>query len=819
MKASNVRLGGFYRARVDGRYTTVRVDMIETTLEGKTVWHITDMRNNVVHTFHSAAKFKEDLTPKHQPPQSDASKIATQQYNEELEQWEVGADLDPIDVPGVEMTLGTVDALTPSSDLVTAASPVTEELDKLSGRLAARIATTLAVPSNIPADAKLTAQQRAILEMAQRIQQVMAGAGVDSDIRQVDGQWVLVIGAGAGTGKTYTLKQLEMVLRGNIQYTAFNTALVAESRVKFVKAKCNTTHSLAFGEVGKLYSHRLNSNRVKSWQIAQMIGLGDYTIQGEPYPVDSYEWCEAVLAAGYDDELNLPPDDFKPCPVRTLKAQWLAGRLVDAVKRFCQSADREISGKHIWDLSGLDTQGSHKNTDAVRAYLEPFLKKMWADLADINGTLPFTHDCYVKIWQLGEGDKRPIIAADVILLDEGQDTAPVMLDIIAQQKHALVIIVGDDNQAIYEWRGAVNALAYFKGAPRLLLSQSFRFGQSVADVANSILATLEEPTDLVMEGFSEIPTRVCEVAQPKCFLYRTNAGAIGRLMKEFEAGRKGHLIGGTKEVINFCKAALDLQTKRSTNHPELGCFANWAEVQEYVKEPEGKDLKVMVKMIDTFGAQKIINALQNMPKEEDADVIMGTAHRSKGREWPSVQLGEDFPTKNRMSDAERRLLYVAATRAQEELDVSKCPTFIGGIDEEGKRVAGLKINFTIDSMPSVEDLTAYRARKAGPKTAPHGLTSGPNAAPAVPTSTAPIPPQNATQRPANGNGGPALATQSAPEFIWRGINGKWMLCGPKGYDNQLVIVTKRNGTTSKERLGACVGELSPGSDKYLYEKR
>ena len=67
-------------------------------------------------------------------------------------------------------------------------------------------------------------------------------------------------------------------------------------------------------------------------------------------------------------------------------------------------------------------------------------------------------------------------------------------------------------------------------ADGIVTHNSFRFGQTVADVANAVLGTLDEPTDLVMSGLPSIPTRVCHVAEPRCFLFRTNAGAIGRLM-------------------------------------------------------------------------------------------------------------------------------------------------------------------------------------------------------------------------------------------------------------------------------------------------
>ena len=78
----------------------------------------------------------------------------------------------------------------------------------------------------------------------------------------------------------------------------------------------------------------------------------------------------------------------------------------------------------------------------------------------------------------------------------------------------------------------------------------------VADVANAVLATLEEPTDLVMRGMPTIPSRVDEVAEPRCYLYRTNAGAVGRVMTSIKAGKKPYLIGGGDDVVRWCQAAL-----------------------------------------------------------------------------------------------------------------------------------------------------------------------------------------------------------------------------------------------------------------------
>ncbi len=626
------------------------------------------------------------------------------------------------------------------------------------------------------------------------------------------GRRVVVVCAGAGTGKTSTDRMLEQVLKGRGQYTAFNKSLVEESRPKFLKASVATTHSLAFRAVGRDYQHRLGGERVKSWAVAQALGIKDFVVTlrgaGEPLVPGSDAYIAAEAAAGYGPD-NPAPADFAPTADRTktLHAPFLAGQVLAAIRRFCQSADREISCNHLRTIAGIDLpyvddEGTERmgreNNDRVREYLGPYLTRAWDDLIRTDGTLPFTHDCYVKIWQLGEGEQRPVIAADYILLDEAQDTAPVFLDVIAQQAHALLVLVGDDNQQIYEWRGAVNAMTSFPGAPRLLLSQSYRFGQAIADAANAVLDTLEQPTDLVLKGRPGLPSRVAEVAEPKCYLYRTNAGAVARIMRAVEEGKRGHLIGGGDETVKWCQAAMDLQSKRGTQHPELACFADWKEVQEYSKTDEGQDLKLMVKLVDTFGAEAIRDALRDMPKEAEADLICSTAHKSKGREWDTVRLGPDFPTANRMTDSDRRLLYVALTRARHTLDVSECPPFCGaedGLGEQRRWIPGIEITFT-QPMPTEEDQVAWIAAKNAPKTL---------AAP-LPASVAQSPTQPAPNAAA-GIVAPANGSGAGGEFSWANLGNGWCVRGPKVEVGARVKVVRRDGTSSVVTVRAVVKQI------------
>ncbi len=516
MRKAEIKIGGLYTARVNGKHTTVRVDDIRDRggVSG-THYSVTNLTTGRTTVFHSAAKFRIEVRNETNINQWAVADANHQDNSEPVLDLE-GSGLDPKLVETESQmrddALGQLltEALSPENvdptrpDLM----PPKEEgercsdptIGKTTSTFAAKIAAAQSTKvSRIPdtvAGYTPTDEQRAILEKV-------------LEILNSDESKVLVVNAGAGSGKTSTLRMLEEVLHGQIQYTAYNRPLVDESRTKFKKAKCSTGHGLAFQPVGKDYQHRLNGQRVTSWRVAQMLGIEDYSVAGEPYPKDSPEWTEAANAAGYNDTDKLPPDDFRPTPIKRLKAGFLAGQVSQALKRFSQTADREISAKHFSYIDGIDQidevgRRGRVNNDRVVEYLFPFALKFWDDVCDKAGVLPFQHDYYVKMWQL---QTNCVIPADHILLDEHQDTAPVFADIIRRQS-ATVVLVGDECQRIYDWRGAMNAADLFPDAPVLFLSQSFRFGQTIADVANSVLAGLDKPTKLSMQGLSSIPSRV-----------------------------------------------------------------------------------------------------------------------------------------------------------------------------------------------------------------------------------------------------------------------------------------------------------------------
>jgi len=803
MKKAEIRKGGLYSAKVNNTLTTVQVKDIRE-VEGGTRYDVVNLNTDRWTVFKSAAKFRgpandpnycDNCATKFAQPAESAPALcgacerAKQMSEEQAASREDEKRADPTK-PTKARNIGA----TTVKRRATKPAPVeiaddTVQPDFIVNR--ANNAPMVSIASELRASNQGRTPGDVVAGMVPNDEQeVILDAASQSGLK------VLVIGAGAGTGKTATLKMLEQILKGRGQYTAFNTALVTESKSKFVKASCNTTHSLAFQAIGRRFAHRLNGERVRSEQVASMLGIqkmdillsGMGTAQVCECAPDERASCERCKGAGA----------IKTDKIRTLSAGFLAGQLLVAVRRFCQSDERQISGKFVAYINGIDFptedgKRTYANNDRVKAYLEPFLATAWEDLSAVDGVLPFNHDVYVKVWQLGQGVEKPVISANYILLDEAQDTAPVFLDVLKQQKHALLVLVGDDNQQIYEWRGAVNAMGAFQNAPRCLLSQSYRFGQAIADVANSILDTLEEPTDLVMRGNPEVLSRVAPVDNPNCYLYRTNASAISQLMAELEMGRKPHLVGKVDDIVSWCQAAMDLQQGRKTRHADLCCFDSWSEVEEYSATDEGSEMRLMVRLVKKFGAQSIRDALKNMVPENEADVVLSTAHRSKGREWDTVKLGGDFPTADRMNDSDRRLLYVAVTRAKVTLDTSSCPPIAGGNefpgDESSEWIPGLRINYT-QQMPTKEEQAAWlklRDAQLALKEAEKQAV----------VKAAPV----STQRPKDGYG-------------WTKFGDQWCVRGPiNGAPGDEILIRKRDNSTQAATIKSILRKFD---DAWIY---
>lgn len=378
----------------------------------------------------------------------------------------------------------------------------------------------------------------------------------------------VAIQAGAGTGKTATLQLIaedrpELIF----QFVAFNKAIVTDAAERMPQnVHCNTAHSLAFRAVGKRYAHRLRSSkRMLSIDLANRLAL-------DPLTVTTFSGEKKQLSRSF-----------------------LAGLTMRGITRFCQSADEEPSYRHVPLVDGLDAigPGPKEVNRVVGKWVEDAMRYAWRDLTNTRGSLPYKHEHYLKLAQL----ERMRIYSDVILFDEAQDANPVLIEIVRQQVNTQVVWVGDSQQQIYAFTGAINALDNVAADDQTYLTQSFRFGPPIADLANSVLSTLD--AKLRLTGTTEINSTVGAVAEPDCILTRTNATAIRELMEKLRQGYSVAIVGGGKELVSFARGAQKLMDGERTDHPELACFESWTEVIDYVQQDEqGGDLLLMVNLIE-----------------------------------------------------------------------------------------------------------------------------------------------------------------------------------------------------------------------------
>lgn len=452
----------------------------------------------------------------------------------------------------------------------------------------------------------------------------------------------LAIEALAGTGKTSTLKLIgDRLAPKTGHYLAFNKQIAAEAKRKMpTTVHACTVHKLAYDKIGVLYRDRLdNQQRSRYREIAQ-------------------KWNAPRVVV--HDHLG---------EATSFSAAAVTGYAIRTVDRFCMTADEHIEAKHVPRVNKLDAAGKWANNDEFARRVAPIAQKAWDDLqAKDQGLVYYTPSHFLKMWQL----TGPTIHSDFILYDEAQDANPVMLDIIQRQDSQLVF-VGDPNQQIYGWNGAVDAMEKLEGS-RARLTKSFRFGPNIAEIANGLLTLLE--AGVKVTGAGRTAGIVDTADRPDVILCRTNAETVSQAIYYLLDNRKVAIVGGVNHVVSFAKAARDLMDRGWTSHNDLAVFNSWVEVVEFCRDPStaSADIDGLVKLVDEFGTTELIARLRRCVQPHQADIVLSTAHKSKGLEWPTVKIAGDFANPEQHEElgaAEHRLMYVAVTRAQSQLDIDQ----------------------------------------------------------------------------------------------------------------------------------------------------
>lgn len=457
----------------------------------------------------------------------------------------------------------------------------------------------------------------------------------------------LAIRARAGTGKTTTIVELAKRLtvkgapfdRRKVVFCAFNASIakqLLEARLpSSVSAK--TLHSLGLGAIKKA---GINA-KVDQYKNAAMC--------------KRIEREDSVSLYGYTGRINqlvswgknagMVPGDCQPQLASHAENLGLDDEDMSA-SRLASLADRVLA----YSLTYLST------IDFDDMLWVPYVKRL----------LPYTFD--------------------LVLIDEAQDLNAIQhwLASTLLAKGGKVVIVGDDRQAIYQWRGAFDGsfdeLASQFKATIMPLTITRRCPKKVVSLANVYVPDFRAAEDAPQGTVTHAQALdVTTLKNGDAVISRVNAPLMDLCLQVLLAGKRARVMGA-----DIGKQLVALVNKSKATDCE-GVF-NWS-VYYLTKQQDrlaGKDdtafektvdlvmtLQTLTKAaVDLAHLRAMLDTLFVGTRKADDCITFTTAHRSKGLEFDRVfVLRDTFKGLGGDNLAEHNVYYVAITRTKQHLTV------------------------------------------------------------------------------------------------------------------------------------------------------
>jgi superfamily I DNA/RNA helicase len=457
----------------------------------------------------------------------------------------------------------------------------------------------------------------------------------------------VLLRARAGSGKSTTCRQGAWLLADQgwrSTYACFNRHIATEFQRDLPRAcRAATLHSLGFAMV--------------------RASLGDVVVDADK--VDK-------IAAAYFPDRRQRGERLAVC------------RLVSAAKNLLADADdagqlRQVAGEHDIELpEGADQE--------VLGVVPEVLAKCRDDVRTI--------DLDDMVWLPVARGMTATPDHDVLFVDEAQDLNPCQHELVTRlAPQARVVVVGDDRQAIYGWRGADHQsldtlrdrLAVGMTVAEKRLTVTRRCPQSVVRLAQAIVPDLDHPRDAPEGSVGAVPDdRWMEEARPgDMVLCRTNGPLVSACFQLLRDNRRAFVRGRDigkgllaliarlrkREVFDLVIAArahLEREVERANALPNPGPVIQ--AVQDKVS-----CLLAMCEGADTVEEVRHRVCTLFSDLSEDNAVLLSSVHRAKGLERDHVIILRPEllpgPWAKRPADQlqELNLAYVAATRARERL--------------------------------------------------------------------------------------------------------------------------------------------------------
>ena len=440
---------------------------------------------------------------------------------------------------------------------------------------------------------------------------------------------IIFIEALAGTGKTTTLAELSKERSDeNILYLVFNSKNRKEARFKFPSnVTVHTINSFVFNMTKNSFTNHL----INEYSVS-------FVIKNLPRLKSCAQDESIVKAVSVIEIIN----SFLDSP---LKEEDF----------FKEDAD-ENKGEE-WDLA------------------KEFLQKI-----KNTPNFPLTHNVLLK--RFLDDFNFASLKYDTVLVDEAQDLSFPMLNIINKIK-AKKVFVGDIRQAIYGFRRTVNVFTSSSNdeVQRLRLTKSYRFGKEIAAFVNAVCDKMyKEPLNLQgasnEEGEIVLNENVKMRGPYSALITRTNACLFDQA---FSLMKEEVLISIPFDWDEVKSMLMDvfyirIGLKGKVVNKKFKDYDNFEYMKKIAQSGGDIEISYLIKVVEKYGLDlpdNITTLEKYLSSPKNADLILLTAHKSKGLEFFDVELADDFPKIATANLEEKNLIYVAMTRAMERLKPNK----------------------------------------------------------------------------------------------------------------------------------------------------
>ena len=403
---------------------------------------------------------------------------------------------------------------------------------------------------------------------------------------------IIAINSVAGSGKTTTL--INLANNNNdkkILYIAFNKDLVEEMKIKIRKKKIKNMEAHTFDALmRKIYL-----------DVVPNINL----------------------------QFLKPGDIHKICPFLKDKNWNLKKNLIEILEDYCNNIDI---------LSMEDYLKSKE--DVIYPEKRNLLLELWKLVEDNKFQTFSTIRKLVLVKHYCKEILNNIY--DAIFIDEAQDFDKLMLKILLDDTYITKIFVGDTKQAIYEWRGCINA---FELLPPTTLNidfySTFRVGSSACNYISTQIKNLyifsKSENNTIINNYAGLDSR---------YIYLFRGWKKLLLTAQYTSNIWINNYDKKKQYIQkFCEKT-----------------SKWGISREEMKQAED-DLPNFLVKLSLAEVKCLLEQIENnLVEKSKASIEFHTIHSYKGLENDTVRISNDINIQE-----EQNLYYVALTRGMKNL--------------------------------------------------------------------------------------------------------------------------------------------------------